>query len=132
MDSVKKRIKQHEGLRYTPYLDTENVWTVGYGRNLNVPFTDEEVDLMFDTDFERAWLGAATFPQYSALNAVRRSVVIEMVFQIGRSGVSRFRRFWAAVGASEWQLAHDEMLDSKWAAQTPERAKELAELFLKG
>jgi lysozyme len=55
-----------------------------------------------------------------------------MVFQMGVAGVSKFKRFLAAALAEDWQRAHDEMLDSKWAKQTPSRAKELARVFIEG
>ena len=132
-ESVSDRIKRHEGCRLSPYKDSEGIWTVGYGRNLeSVPFTQAEVDFMFLTDLNRARKAAETFPEYAALDNVRAGVVVEMIFQMGRAGVSRFKRFWAATGAQDWNRAADEMLDSKWAKQTPERAQELAEIFRNG
>lgn len=131
--NLKDRIKKHEGLRLTPYEDSEGIMTVCYGRNLrDVPFTQEEADFMFETDFLKAQNGAKKFPLYETLNGPRRGVVIEMVFQMGRAGVANFHRFWLAVGAQEWDLAATEMLDSKWHEQTPERAEELSEVFRNG
>lgn len=130
---LETRIKRHEGCRLTPYEDTEGILTVGYGRNLkDVPFTQAEVDFMFLTDFDRAVKGAESFAGYESLNMVRKGVIIEMVFQMGRNGVYQFKKFWAAIDERDWQKAHDEMLDSQWNRQTPERAQELAEIFLKG
>ena len=131
--TVKERIKRHEGKRNRPYRDSEGILTVGYGRNLEaVPFTDHELDVMFDTDFERAELAARSFPQYMLLSPVRRGVLVEMCFQMGYGGVKKFRRFLDAIDRSKWNSAADEMLDSKWAEQTPGRAKELARIFKDG
>jgi len=131
--SLEERIKKHEGLRLTPYEDSEGILTVGYGRNLEaVPFSQDEVDLMFTNDFRRARQGAESFTAYTQLNETRRGVLIEMVFQMGVSGVSKFKRFLDAAYNRDWARAADEMLDSKWAKQTPERAKELARIFLRG
>ncbi len=133
MTSLEKRIKRHEGLRFTPYEDSVGVSTVGYGRNLrDVPFSQDEVDLMFDNDFRRALVHAEAFPVYPSLNEVRRGVLIELIFQMGAHGVSKFRRFFAAAQDKNWPKAYKELLDSKWAVQTPERANELASLFLDG
>jgi lysozyme len=133
LNNLKSRIKRHEGKRERPYEDSEGILTVGYGRNLEaVPFSQDELDLMFDNDFRRAQDGAEGFFCYSQLNDVRRGVLIEMVFQMGVKGVSKFKRFLDAALTENWQMAHDEMLDSKWAKQTPSRAKELAEVFLRG
>jgi len=131
--TLKSRIKKHEGRRYEPYEDSEGILTVGYGRNLrDVPFSQDEIDLMFDNDFRRAREGAASFQCYYDLNEIRQGVLIEMVFQMGVSGVSKFKKFLHAANNHEWVRAADEMLDSKWAKQTPERAQELARLFVKG
>lgn len=127
------RIRQHEGCVLKPYLDSEGIWTAGIGRNLEaVPFSQDEVELMFQNDLRRAQNGAETLFPYSELNEVRRGVLTEMVFQMGVAGVSKFKNFLDAALHHDWQRAHDEMLDSKWAKQTPGRAKELAGIFLSG
>lgn len=131
--SLEDRIKRHEGCRDKPYMDSEGIMTVGYGRNLEaVPFSQDEMDLMFKNDFERARQGAETLYVYEFLNRARRGVLIEMVFQMGISGVQKFKKFLTAALQSKWQEAHDEMLDSRWHDQTPERARELATIFLRG
>jgi len=131
--TLKERIKRHEGYRLTPYKDSEGILTVGYGRNLiAVPFSEDELDLMFENDFRRAQGGAESFLVYEYLNDPRRGVIVEMVFQMGVMGVGAFVRFLDAALDRDWQKAHDEMLDSKWFRQTPSRAKELAEIFLNG
>ena len=52
-----------------------------------------------------------------------------MVFQLGIGGVSKFKKALKAVGEEDWDTAADEMLDSKWATQTPERATELSSII---
>jgi len=131
--STRERIKGHEGRRFEPYEDSEGILTVGYGRNLrDVPFSQDEIDLMFENDFARATEGAESFPSYEEMNELRRGVLIEMVFQMGVSGVGNFKRFHTACMHHDWPKAAEEMLDSRWAKQTPERAQELAKVFLRG
>ena len=131
--SLKERIKRHEGKRYQPYEDSEGILTVGYGRNLrDVRFSENEIELMFENDFRRAQGGAQSFAAYQQMNEIRRGVLTEMVFQMGVNGVSKFKKFLAAAFAHDWARAADEMLDSRWAKQTPERARELAKLFMRG
>jgi lysozyme len=55
-----------------------------------------------------------------------------MCFQMGRSGVANFKKFLAAAERKDWDAASGEMLDSKWAKQTPGRAKKLADIFRTG
>jgi len=132
METLKERIKRHEGCRLRPYKDSEGILTVGYGRNLeDVTFSQGEVDLMFENDFSRAKQYAETFIVYEFLNEARRGVLIEMVFQMG-SRVRKFRRFLAAALAGDFERAHDEMLDSKWHDQTPARCERLALIMLEG
>ena len=133
--SLRSRIKKHEGFSTIPYYDTAFPprLTVGYGRNISdVPFSEDEIELMFRNDLKRAREGAQSFVCYVLLNPMRQGVLTEMVFQMGVGGVSRFKRFLAAANNHDWARAAEEMLDSKWAKQTPERAKELARLFLRG
>ena len=130
---LQERIKRHEGLRLTPYKDSRGVWTACYGRNLeSVPFTINEAELMFQTDFRRAYQGAENFSCYEILTPARKGVLIEMVFQLGPGTVSQFRKFKAACDDGDWNTAADEMLDSRWHEQTPGRVEELAEIFRRG
>ena len=131
--TLKQRIRDHEGFRLEPYKDSEGILTVGYGRNLeSVPFTRAEVELMFDTDFRRAVQGVENFTFVEHLNEARKGVVVEMVFQMGATGVGKFRRFRGACMRHDWETAAIEMMDSKWATQTPARAKKLALIFERG
>jgi lysozyme len=54
-------------------------------------------------------------------------VIIGMAFQLGTSGMLGFRRAIAAARDGRWDVAADEMLDSKWAREdTPARAQRMA------
>ena len=131
--NLSDRIKAHEGCRLRPYKDSEGILTVGYGRNLeSVPFSESEVDLMFSHDLKRAKTGAESIYVYEHLNEVRQGVLIEMVFQMGVTGVGKFKKFLSAALQCQWDVARDEMLDSKWAKQTPARASRLASIFKRG
>ena len=131
--SVKDRIKRHEGKRNKPYKCSEGYLTIGYGRNLEtVGLSDAEIDYLFAADYQRAVELAKSFVVYETLNDVRRGVLVEMIFQMGRAGVAKFKNFLAAALRKDWDEAAAQMLDSKWASQTPRRAKELSELFRNG
>jgi lysozyme len=49
-----------------------------------------------------------------------------MCFQLGVTGVSKFRNMFEALKIPDYNKASEEMLDSKWHEQTPARAKSLS------
>ena len=49
-----------------------------------------------------------------------------MCYQLGVTGVSKFKKTIAYLQNKQWEEASVEMLDSLWARQTPNRAKELS------
>lgn len=105
--------------------------TIGYGRLLCAPggISNAEAVFLFGTDWAKAEMGAKTLPGYSGINAVRQGVLTEMVFQLGIGGVRKFARMLDCLNRSDYDRAADEMLASRWAEQTPERAHRLADLM---
>ncbi len=50
-----------------------------------------------------------------------------MVFQLGETGVSKFKNMLKALKEGpDYQTAAIEMLDSRWAKQTPNRAEAMS------
>ena len=49
-----------------------------------------------------------------------------MCYQLGVTGFSKFKKTIAYLQNKEWRNASIEMLDSRWAKQTPNRAKEMS------
>lgn len=130
---TKERIRAHEGVRRYPYKDAEGYLTIGVGRCLDkVPLSDDEIEVLFANDYFRAASSARLLPGFEELNEARQGVLIEMVFQMGLDGVRGFKKFIAAYQRGFWPQAKAEMLDSKWAIQTPKRARTLADIFLSG
>lgn len=131
--NTESRIREHEGREPLAYQCSGGFWTAGIGRNLEaVPFSDDEIELMFKNDMRRARDAAQSLPGYFDLNEVRRGVLVEMCFQMGYAGVRGFKRFIAAYQRELWQESKAQLLDSQWAIQTPKRARRLADLFLTG
>ena len=63
------------------------------------------------------------------INEKAEEILIEMVFQLGKTGVSKFRKMWDALAEKNYIGASYEMLDSRWAKQTPNRAKDMAQIM---
>ena len=58
-----------------------------------------------------------------------RDVVVEMCYQLGVSGFSKFKKTIDHLENKRYGKASAEMLDSKWARQTPNRALELSNII---
>ena len=133
-DDLKARIKEHEGFRDHIYKDSLGFATIGYGHLVldTDPFIEgqsypkEHLEKVFDGDFNIAKDNANKLIGDIALNHQAKCVIIEMVFQLGIGGVSKFKNMWKALGEGDYQTASEEMLDSRWAKQTPKRAESLS------
>jgi len=69
---------------------------------------------------------------YLQLDEVRKSVLLNMCFNLGIGGLLEFNNTLAYVAAGDWERAANGMLASKWAKQVGRRAIELSELMRKG
>lgn len=127
-------IEHHEGYRDRAYQDTEGVWTIGYGTNLQELRIDEALARAWLLkDIDAAGLYAKRFPEYQKLDTLaRQNVFTEMVYNMGPSRVAGFRNMLAAIRVGDWDDAAKEMLDSKWARQVGRRAETLAALMKEG
>ena len=138
MEEVMERIKKHEGFRDRVYLDTLGKRTIGYG-HLCKPdetwdddrtYSKAELETVFKTDFNIALNGANTvLAGCGDVPQKAKEIIIEMVFQLGMTGVSKFKNMIKGIKNKDWKTASIEMLDSRWAKQTPSRAKELSKIM---
>ncbi len=125
-------IKKHEGKRNTAYRDSLGILTVGYGRNLERPMSDEIIDAMFAEDMIDVRNDCLKFSWYHNLDQVRQAVIENMIFNLGYSRFSRFKNTIAYLSDENYAKAAVEMLDSKWAKQVGYRADELSKMILTG
>ena len=121
-----ERIASNEGFRSKVYKCSEGVDTIGHGftwlseeESLHIltgRVSQLHLKLLDDLDW------------YGDMPPEVQGNLIEMVFQIGFSGVMKFRKMIANMKDANWKVAADEMLDSLWAKQTPARANRLADI----
>ena len=139
MDRLLESVKKHEGYRNKVYLDTLGKRTVGVGHLCFDDFLedDKEYDEKFlmtilEHDLQTAIKGAKELMEEhdcADIDEQAEEILIEMVFQLGKNGVSKFKNMWKALAEKNYIGASYEMLDSRWAKQTPNRAKSMAELM---
>ena len=134
MDRLLQSVKKHEGYRNKVYLDTQGKRTVGVGHLCVEDFweDDKEYDEEFlmnilKDDLKNAIEGAERLlKDCPVLDDLAKEIIIEMVFQLGETGVSKFKNMIKALKIPDYQTAAIEMLDSKWAKQTPNRAQNMS------
>lgn len=131
-DQVVEMIRRHEGYSEKVYLDTVGVPTVGYGHALIVGshIPPEVGHSLLHQDIRIAWHDYDTLDL--DIDSYRKGVVVNMLFNLGRPRLLKFKKFLAALREKDYDLASKEMLDSKWATQVKGRAVELAEMMEKG
>lgn len=135
-------ITDNEGVRYRMYICPSGFPTIGIGHRLSKSeeswYKDreiswKEVQEIFDTDFHIALNNARrVVPNFDELSDNRQMVFVDMAFQMGRLGLSKFKRMLRAVGRGDFVEAAADILDSKYARQTPVRARKNAEMILEG
>ena len=131
MKDLLESIKRHEGFVEHVYDDSLGIPTIGYGFAIKDLVLQEdlcdEILLRKLRILGRSVMGK--FPFFDSLPSECKSVLMEMCYQLGVTGVSKFKKALKAMEDGDWEKAADEMLDSKWAKQTPGRAKEMSDII---
>jgi len=131
MDRLLQSVKKHEGYRNKVYLDTLGKRTVGVGHLCVEDFWEDDKEYeekflmtILEHDLQTAIKGAERLLKgCRILDSLAKEIIIEMVFQLGETGVSKFKNMLKALkDGPDYQTAAIEMLDSRWAKQTPNRA----------
>ncbi len=130
MSRLIEQLKRHEGLKLKPYKCSAGKLTIGYGRNIEdkgISEVEAEDMLYHDIKETESELVSKLTLIMDELNMARRDVLINMAFNMGVSGLFKFKKMLSALTISDYGEASLQMLDSKWARQVGVRADELAE-----
>ena len=136
---LKDRIKKNEGYSDKPYQDQLGFFTIGYGHLITEKenkyyikkFKKKYFEELFEIDFKKA------HEQYKKKffkknhTTSEKELLIEMIFQLGAKGVSKFKKMLYFLNKKQKFMASLEMLDSLWYLQTPERVKNLIKNYTK-
>ena len=131
MKNLLNRIKHHEGFRKSVYQCTEGYDTIGYGFAIKDLELDEDIaeEILMRKVEKLIKRVRARFDWLDSVPHEVQGVLVEMSYQMGLSGVSKFKKALHAMQMFQWKEAAKEMLDSRWAKQTPNRAKELSDII---
>ena len=121
-----ERIGVNEGFRSKPYQCSEGVWTIGHG--LTWLTKEESLHILTGRISQLHLKISDDLDWYKDMPPEVQGVVLEMVYQIGYRGFCKFKKTISHLKEKEFKQAADEMLDSRWAKQTPNRANMLAQI----
>ncbi len=130
---IKNWIKKCEECVLHPYADTVGKLTIGYGRNLDDKgISKKEADYLFDNDFDSCERQLSNYSWYADQPQGVQAALINMCFNLGLPRLKGFKRMIAALEAKNYTLAAQEALNSKWATQVGQRAKDVAVMLREG
>jgi lysozyme len=126
MTDIQLWIKDCEGLRLFPYTDTTGHLTIGYGHNLSQGITQEMAEFIFQCDYKQVTIDLGHFNWYIKQPQNVKNALINMCFNMGLSKLLRFKDMISALEKGDRTAASIAALDSVWAKQVPNRAKDVA------
>lgn len=133
-----RQLRGDEGVKATVYKDHLGYDTIGVGRLVDSRkpgsgLRPSEIDFLLQNDIDdRIEALTRRLPWFQNLDDARRGVLLNMSFQLGVDGLMAFKNTLAMVESADYMGAARNMLQSKWATQTPERAARMAEQMRSG
>ena len=137
IEELKQLLIKHEGEVNHAYRDSEDYLTIGVGRLIDHrrggKISHDEAMYLLDNDI-KAVIGQCDreFDWFDELDETRKIVVLDMVFNFGIAGFSKFKKTIYFIQISDYTEASVEMLNSKWASQVGKRATELSNMMKSG
>ena len=135
LDNLKESLKKHEGYEPRVFKCPNGFDTIGYGFAIKDLFMDEEIaNLILDKKIRGILARIEGDENWDSWFFDKpepvQDVLVNMIFQIGFSGVKKFKKTIKYIKEDKLLLAGEEMLDSKWArSDSPNRAKELSDII---
>lgn len=126
-----------EGFRTKRYLCSKGYPTIGIGHKIKkdegfVVITKEQALEIFKKDLTIARKSASKYKWFNNLNEPRQAIILSMLFQLGAKNFADFKQTIRYIELEQYNSAANEMLDSEWSKQTPNRAKRHSNQFRSG
>ena len=126
-----------EGIKYEVYNDHLGYATFGighlvlesdpeYGQEVGTPVNESRVVKAFEKDCDGVLRDCnILYTDFHYLPEEAQQIIANMMFNMGRTRLSKFRGMKRGVDARDWDAAADEMVDSSWYKQVTNRAERL-------
>ena len=136
-DKLRQELAEDEGCKYEIYLDHLGLPTFGighlvvegdpeHGQPVGTAVDEERVRQVFSLDIASTLDECQVlYPDFDDLPEEAQLIIANMMFNMGRPRLSKFKGMKAGVDAKDWNRAADEMVDSRWYDQVTNRAKRL-------
>lgn len=136
IERIIDRLVADEGEVLHAYQDSHDLWTIGVGRLIDPKkgggISRDESRYLLANDI-RKWVAiAGQWDWFDSLDWARQGVIVCMLHQLGARGVANFRKMINAIARKDYEAAADEMIDSNWHKQTPERCERMAAIMRTG
>ena len=124
LELLQEQLAIDEGIKFEIYLDHLDLPTCGighlilesdpeYGEPVGTPVSEERVTELFQQDCAIVLEDCQIlYPDFNDLPEEVQQIVANMMFNMGRPRLSKFKGMKRGVDARDWNAAADEMVDS--------------------
>ncbi len=139
IELLREQLEIDEGVKYEIYNDHLGYATFGvghlvldtdpeYGQEIGTSVSESRVIEAFEQDCENVLQDCyILYKDFDDLPEEAQQVIANMMFNMGRTRLSKFKGMKRGVDARDWNTAADEMVDSIWYKQVTNRADRLVE-----
>lgn len=139
INKLRKQLEIDEGVVHEIYLDHLGLPTFGIGhlvvdsdpengQPVGTPVDESRCIEAFESDVETTLSECKLlYPDFDDLPEEVKQIIANMMFNMGRPRLSKFKGMKRGVDARDWNSAADEMVDSAWYRQVTKRADRLVE-----
>ena len=137
IDQLQEELKEDEGCKYEVYLDHLGLPTFGIGhlvtewdeeyeKEVGTEVSEERVNNCFQVDIWGTVNDCKVlYSNFDELPEEVQLILANMMFNMGRTRLSKFKKLKLAVDDEDWMEASIQMEDSRWYKQVPNRAERL-------
>jgi|TARA_X000000950_G_scaffold273798_1_gene358021 lysozyme len=137
LEKLREELKVDEGVKYEIYLDHLGLPTFGighlvldsdpeHGMAVGTTVSEDRVNECFDQDVAVVLDECRKlYEDFDDLPTEAQHIIANMLFNMGRPRLSKFKGMKRGVDARDWNAAADEMVDSRWYRQVTNRAERL-------
>ena len=139
IDKLREELKVDEGCVYEIYNDHLGYPTFGIGHlvtnhdkehgwSVGTDVEEDRVEEVFEQDVQIVLSDCEIlYPDFYDLPEEAQLIIANMMFNMGRPRLSKFKGMKRGVDSRDWNAAADVMVDSAWYRQVTNRADRLVE-----